>query len=60
MKHEVKNRAQGINSKNDQKNKQDVATAPYAQRPNAQQNEPYFPQGQRFIRSWVEGKPEDK
>lgn len=55
---EIKNRAQDITGKNDSKNKQETGTAYVAQQPNAQENVGFLPQGQRIIRSWVEGKPE--
>ena len=58
MKQEVKNKPQTSDNKNDRKNKQQVATAYYAQQPNAQQAAGFHPQGNRYIRSWVEGTPD--
>jgi hypothetical protein len=59
--HEVKNKPQtSEDSKTDRKNKQETATAHYAQRPDAQQNTDLYPQGNRYIRSWVEGAPDQR
>jgi hypothetical protein len=58
MRQEIKNKPQTNDNKNSKKNKQDVATAYYAQQPAAQQNRAFIPQGNRYIRSWVEGTPD--
>jgi hypothetical protein len=57
--HEVKNKPQtSENTKTERKNKQEIATAHYAEKPNAQQTAGFYPQGNRYIRSWVEGPPD--
>lgn len=57
---EVKNKPQhNDHNKNDRKNRQEIATAFQMQQPKTQQNENLYPQGNRYIRSWVEGSPED-
>jgi hypothetical protein len=58
MKNEVKNKPQTSQIKNDKKNKQEISGAYAAQQPNAQQNNHFYPQAGRYIRSWVEGAPD--
>jgi hypothetical protein len=58
MKNDVKNKPQTSDNKNDKKNKQ--GTAYYAQRPAGQENQSFYPQGNRYIRSWVEGTPDQR
>lgn len=60
MKNDVKNKPQTIANKNDKKNKQEIGTAYYAQQPAGQQNLGFHPQGNRYIRSWVEGTPDQR
>jgi hypothetical protein len=62
MKHqEIKNKPQtSENNKTSRKTKQETAAAHYAQQPNAQQGEDSYPQANRYIRSWVEGTPEQE
>jgi hypothetical protein len=56
---EVKNKPQqSEHQKNDRKNKQEIAAAYAILQPNAQQNTGFHPQGNRYIRSWVEGTPD--
>jgi hypothetical protein len=58
MRNEVKNKPQTGDNKSDKKNKQEIAAASYAQQPHAQQNTGSYPQVNRYIRSWVEGTPD--
>jgi hypothetical protein len=58
MRNEVRNRPQTSDIKNSKKNKQEVAAAYPAQQPNAQQNASFYPQSNRYIRSWLEGTPD--
>lgn len=58
-KHDVKNKPQHSEQlKTSQKNKQELAAAYIAHQPNVQQNEAFYPQGNRYIRSWAEALPE--
>jgi hypothetical protein len=59
MKNEVKNKPQSSEIKNDKKNKQEAAAYP-AQPPHVPQHAGFYPQGNRYIRSWVEGTPEQE
>jgi|GEM_PF-5706713 hypothetical protein len=47
MRTEVTNRPQTIDTKNNKKNKQEIAAASYAQRPNVQQQIGSLPKGNR-------------
>ena len=60
MRTEVNNKPQTNGTKNDKKTKQEIAAAFSAQQPNVQQNTGFIPQGNRYIRSWVEGSPEPR
>ena len=60
MKNDVKNKPQTSDNKNGKKNKQEIGAAYYAQQPNGQQNLAFAPQGNRYIRSWVEGTPDQR
>lgn len=58
MRTEVNNKPQTTGAKYDKKNKQDIAAAYYAQQPKVQQNTGFYPKGDRYICSWVEGTPD--
>jgi hypothetical protein len=57
MRTEINNRPQTNITKYDKKNKQDVMPA---QQPNVQQNSRFEPKGNRYIRSWTEGAPDQQ
>jgi hypothetical protein len=60
-KHDVKNKPQHNGQlKTNQKNKQELAAAYIAHQPNAQQSEAFYPQGNRYIRSWAEASPDQE